>query len=50
MWATRQITATISGKSLSALPLIGNFVSAYAAKHDLNEMSNYYNDCMAGKN
>jgi hypothetical protein len=47
---TAQITATIGGKSFSVLPIVGNFVSAYAAKRDLKEMSAYYNDCMAGKN
>ena len=47
---TAQITANVFGKSLKVIPFVGNLLSAYAAKRDLNEMSNYYNDCMAGKN
>ena len=47
---TAQITANVFGKSLNVIPFLGNGLSAYAAKRDINEMSNYYNDCMAGKN
>jgi hypothetical protein len=47
---TAQITANVFGKSLKVIPFVGNLLSAYAAKRDLNEMGAYYNDCMAGKN
>ena len=45
-----KFTATLFGKSFSVIPVLGNFVSGYAAYGDLKEMGKYYDDCMAGKN